>query len=151
MRGRGPATHVIILDGTMSSLAEGCETNAGLTFKLLNEVSRTTNLTVHYEAGIQWRDWKGTWGVMTGKGLNRQIERAYGVVASRYRAGDQIVLVGYSRGAYAVRSLAGVIDIVGLVRHDCATVRAIRQAYRHYRSGAQSKAVQDFALQRLNE
>ena len=144
MRGRGPATHVIILDGTMSSLAEGCETNAGLTFRLLSEVSRTTNLTVHYEAGIQWRDWKGTWGVMTGKGLNRQIERAYGVVASRYRTGDQIVLVGYSRGAYAVRSLAGVIDIVGLVRHDCATVRAIRQAYRHYRSGAQSKAVQDF-------
>lgn len=144
IRKRGPATHVVILDGTMSSLKPGCETNAGLTFKLLSEVSRTSNLTVYYEAGIQWRDWSGTWGVMTGKGINRQIERAYGVVASRYREGDQIVLVGYSRGAYAVRSLAGVIDIVGLVKSDCATVRAVRQAYRHYQIGARSPSAQDF-------
>lgn len=144
IRKRGPATHVVILDGTMSSLSEGFETNAGLTFKLLSEVSRTSNLTVYYEAGIQWRDWSSTWGVITGKGINRQIERAYGVVASRYRPGDQIVLVGYSRGAYAVRSLAGVIDIVGLVKADCATVRAVRQAYRHYRTGGRSATVQAF-------
>lgn len=144
MRKRGPATHIVILDGTMSSLRRGRETNAGLTFKLLSEVSKTSNLTVYYEAGIQWRDWKSTWDVITGKGINRQIERAYGVVASRYRDGDQIVLVGYSRGAYAVRSLAGVIDMVGLVRSDCATVRVIRQAYRHYRVGARSSVAQDF-------
>ncbi|PXW72693.1 uncharacterized protein (DUF2235 family) [Loktanella sp. PT4BL] len=144
VRGRGPAIHVVILDGTMSSLAEGCETNAGLTFKLLCEVGRTANVTVHYEAGIQWRDWRSTWDVMTGKGINRQIERAYGVVASRYRPGDRIVLVGYSRGAYAVRSLAGVIDMVGLVRSEHATIRTIRQAYRHYRCGAQDQTVDAF-------
>jgi uncharacterized protein (DUF2235 family) len=144
IRRRGPATHVIILDGTMSSLKAGRETNAGLTFKLLSEVSKTANITVHYEAGIQWRDWKSTWDVMTGKGINRQIERAYGVLATRYRDGDEIILVGYSRGAYAVRSLAGVVDMVGLVRHDCATVRMIRQAYRHYRAGATSEAAVAF-------
>jgi uncharacterized protein (DUF2235 family) len=144
VRKRGPAVHAVILDGTMSSLSEGCETNAGLTFKLLSEVSRTANLTVYYEAGIQWRDWSSTWGVITGKGINRQIERAYGVVASRYRSGDKIVLLGYSRGAYAVRSLAGVIDMVGLVKADCATVRAVRQAYRHYRIGARSGTIQAF-------
>lgn len=144
VRKRGPATHVVILDGTMSSLEPGRETNAGLTFKLLKEVGGTSNLTVYYEAGIQWRDWSGTWSVMTGKGINRQIERAYGVVASRYRPGDEIVLIGYSRGAYAVRSLAGVIDLVGLVKADCATVRAVRQAYRHYRTGARGPVAQRF-------
>ena len=144
LRRRGAATHIVILDGTMSSLKPGCETNAGLTFKLLKEVSKSANLTVYYEAGIQWRDWSGTWGVMTGKGINRQIERAYGVLASRYREGDKIVLIGYSRGAYAVRSLAGVIDMVGLVKSDCATVRVIRQAYRHYRNGARSPTAQEF-------
>ncbi len=143
-RRRGPAVHVIILDGTMSTLDPGYETNAGLTFKLLCEAGRHANLTVYYEAGIQWRDWSGTYGVMTGKGLNRQIERAYGVLASRYRPGDKIVLVGYSRGAYAVRSLAGVIDIIGLVRDDCATERNIRQAYRHYRTGGRSRFAQTF-------
>ena len=144
VRGRGPATHVIILDGTMSSLEPGRETNAGLTFKLLREASRTANLTVYYEAGIQWRDWKSTWSVMTGKGINGQIERGYGVVASRYRPGDKIVLIGYSRGAYAARSLAGVIDVVGLLQHDHATVRAVRQAYRHYRNRGAGDAFVQF-------
>lgn len=144
VRGRGPATHVVILDGTMSSLEPGCETNAGLTFKLLKDASRDANLTVYYEAGIQWRDWRGTWDVMTGRGINRQIKRAYGVVASRYREGDRIMLIGYSRGAFAVRSLAGVIDLIGLVKADCATVRAVRQAYRHYRTGARSPTAQAF-------
>ncbi len=143
-RRRGPATHIVILDGTMSSLSPGCETNAGLTFKLLKEVSGQANLTVHYEAGIQWRDWASTVDVLTGRGINRQIKRAYGVLASRYRLGDQIVLIGYSRGAYAVRSLAGVIDTIGLVKSDCATERAIRQAYRHYRTGGRSPTAQAF-------
>ncbi|MCO4846736.1 MAG: DUF2235 domain-containing protein [Yoonia sp.] len=143
-RKRGAATHVIILDGTMSSLDKGQETNAGLTFRLLQEAGRRANLTVYYEAGIQWRDWSGTWGVMTGKGINRQIERAYGVLASRYKPGDRIILIGYSRGAYAVRSLAGVIDHVGLVKAEHATERTLRQAYRHYKMGARSDTAQLF-------
>lgn len=151
IRSRGPATHVVILDGTMSSLAPGHETNAGLTFKLLSEASATANMTIHYEAGIQWRDWSSTWEVITGKGINRLIKRAYGVVASRYRQGDRIILIGYSRGAFAVRSLAGIIDLVGLVRHDYATQRAIEQAYRHYRAGGTSPAAAAFRAEHCHE
>lgn len=132
VRRRGPALHVVILDGTMSSLADGYETNAGKTYKLLREAGHTANLTLHYEAGIQWRDWRETYTVMTGKGINRQIRRAYGVLASRYREGDRIILIGYSRGSYAVRSLAGVIGKVGLLRPHEAIERNIRQAYRLY-------------------
>ena len=143
-RHRGPATHVIILDGTMSSLKPGCETNAGLTYQLLREVGRTKNLTLYYEAGIQWRDWRSSWNVIVGRGINRQIRRAYGALASRYRPGDKIVLIGYSRGAYAVRSLAGVIDMVGLLSPHHATVSNIRTAYRHYVAGAQSDAANAF-------
>lgn len=143
-RTNGHATHVIILDGTMSSLEAGRETNAGLTYKLLLEAGRSANLTLHYEAGIQWRDWRSAWEVVTGKGINRQIARAYGVLASRYRPGDRIVLIGYSRGAYAVRSLAGAVDLIGLVRQDCATERMIQLAYRHYRDGVSSEAAQAF-------
>ena len=143
-RGRGPAIHVVILDGTMSSLDKGRETNAGQLFKLLCEVSGTANLTVYYEAGIQWRDWSETIGVMTGKGINRQIERAYGVLASRYRPGDRIVLAGYSRGAYGVRCLAGAIGTVGLVEANHATSRNIRQAYRHYQQGGRGEAALRF-------
>ncbi|WP_136439222.1 DUF2235 domain-containing protein [Pacificoceanicola onchidii] len=138
---RGPVDHVIILDGTMSSLTPGQETNAGLTYKLLTE---TPGTSVYYEAGVQWSDWRSTHDIIVGRGINRQIRRAYGYLASRYREGDRIFLMGYSRGAYAVRSLAGVIDQVGLVQAKHATVRNIRQAYRLYQYDPEGRAADVF-------
>ena len=128
----------------MSSLEAGRETHAGTLYKLLKEAGSQANLTVYYEQGIQWSDWGATLDVMQGRGINRQIKRAYGALASRYRAGDTIILAGYSRGAYAVRSLAGVIDLVGLVRAADATERNIQLAYRHYRRGGKGRAAAAF-------
>lgn len=108
------------------------------------EAGTGANLTVYYEPGIQWNGWRGTLDVMQGRGINRQIKRAYGVLASRYREGDRIVLVGYSRGAYAVRSLAGVIDLVGVINYNCATERNVTLAYRHYRRGGKGPAAEAF-------
>lgn len=142
--GRGPVTHVIILDGTMSSLHAGCETNAGLTYKLLSR-GAGTGLSLYYEAGVQWRDWRRTAAVVAGHGINRQIRRAYGYLCSRYRPGDRVFLFGYSRGAFAVRSLAGIIGRVGLLHSEAATVRNVRTAYRHYRAGGQTPAARAFA------
>ncbi|MEM6824403.1 MAG: DUF2235 domain-containing protein [Pseudomonadota bacterium] len=129
---RGPRTHVIIIDGTASKLEEGDETNAGLTYKLLSEAAATSSISIRYEAGIQWQSWRHTMDIIEGRGINRQIRRVYGFLASRYRPGDRIFLFGYSRGAYAVRSLAGVIDRVGLLEARHATERNILLAYRHY-------------------
>lgn len=127
---RGPVCHVIILDGTMSSLDRGRETHAGLTYKLCREMNGP--VSVFYEAGVQWTSWRETADVLVGKGINRQIRRAYGYLASRYKPGDRIYLMGYSRGAYAVRSLAGVLQQVGLLTQKHATERNILTAYRHY-------------------
>lgn len=139
---RGPTIHVIILDGTMSSLEDGRETNAGLTRKLLSEMGG--KVSVYYEHGMQWSHWRRAGDVLMGRGINRQIRRAYGYLASRYRPGDRIFFLGFSRGAYAVRSLAGVIDMVGLLRNDQATERRIRDAYRHYECAPQSESSQKF-------
>lgn len=135
---RDSTIHVIVIDGTMSSLHEGCETNAGLTFKLLREIGAP--VSVYYEPGIQWSHWRKLGDVLAGRGINRQIRRAYGYLASRYRVGDKIFLIGYSRGAYAVRSLAGVIDRVGLLRAENATQRNVRDVYRHYQNAPSSPA-----------
>ncbi len=129
---RGHVDHVILLDGTMSMLDEGCETNVGLIYKLLDEVAGDAPVNVYYEAGVQWTDWSATMSIIEGRGINRQIRRAYGWLATRYRPGDRIFLLGYSRGAYAARSLAGVIDKIGLLERKHATERMIREAYRHY-------------------
>lgn len=131
---REAQTHVVILDGTMSTLDEGYETNAGRAYKLLCETA--PNLSLYYEAGVQWRSWRSAPDVMMGRGINRQIRRAYGFLASRYRPGDRIFLLGYSRGAYAVRSLAGVIDRVGLLQSEHSEERNIRTIYRIYEAGA---------------
>lgn len=140
---RGPVTHVVILDGTMSTLDPGCETNAGHAYHLCREMG--TQLSIFYEPGLQWTDWRSARDVMFGRGINRQIRRAYGYLASRYRPGDRIFLLGYSRGAYAVRSLAGIIDRMGLLRAQRATERNIRDVYRYYQGDTTSEAARAFS------
>ncbi|MGY9029992.1 MAG: phospholipase effector Tle1 domain-containing protein [Rhodobacterales bacterium] len=38
--------------------------------------------------------------MITGSGINQQIQQVYGALANRYRPGDQIFLIGCSRGAF---------------------------------------------------
>lgn len=142
---RGVVDHVIILDGTLSTLEPGQESNAGLLFKLLVESRPGLHRRVYYEPGLQWEGWRHAPGFLQGKGISRQIRRAYGWLASQYREGDRIYLFGYSRGAYAVRSLAGVIDRIGLLRREEATERAVRQVWRHYRTAPGAATAQAFA------
>ncbi|MGR3503297.1 DUF2235 domain-containing protein [Pseudaestuariivita sp.] len=139
-----PRTLVVILDGTMSSLAPGGETNAGLTYRLLQGMD---GVQVYYEPGIQWQSWRSLRDVATGRGLNRQIRRAYRWLARAYRPGDRIFLFGYSRGAYAVRSLGGVIDRLGLLRAPRATRDNTRDIYGFYETGPASGEAQAFARQ----
>ncbi|EIK94091.1 hypothetical protein PMM47T1_23572 [Pseudomonas sp. M47T1] len=54
-------------------------------------------------------------GLALGWGLKRTVGGAYRFLAKHYRDGDQIYLFGFSRGAYAVRALAALIDAIGLV------------------------------------
>ncbi len=131
-RGRGPCDHVILLDGTLSSLEPGNESNIGLIYRLLQAQSSPARLSLYYEAGVQWHMWRDTPAVAMGRGINRQIRRAYGWLATRYRPGDRVFFFGYSRGAYAVRSLAGIMDQVGLLKAEHATERNVQLAYRYY-------------------
>lgn len=142
---RGVVDHVIILDGTFSSLDAGQESNAGITFRLLKEKGTTGRRTVYYEPGLQWEGWRYAAALAQGHGINPQIRRAYGYLASHYRPGDRIFLFGYSRGAFAVRSLAGVIDRVGLLKREHATERAVRLAWRHYRTDPERASAKAFA------
>jgi uncharacterized protein (DUF2235 family) len=142
---RGCVDHVIILDGTFSNLMMGMETHAGITFRMLKEKGVGVRRTVYYEPGIQWEGWRHIPAVAQGRGINTQIRRAYGFLASHYRPGDRIFLFGYSRGAFAVRSLAGVIDRVGLLKREHATERAVRLIWRHYRTDPDRMAARAFA------
>jgi uncharacterized protein (DUF2235 family) len=73
---------------------------------------------VYYDLGV------GTSGSMfkrvydgaTGKGLLRNIREAYTYLLHNYSVGDELFLVGFSRGAFTVRSLAGLIRNSGILR-----------------------------------
>lgn len=55
-------------------------------------------------------------GGATGFGISKNITDAYGFLARNYEPGDAIYLVGFSRGAYTVRSTAGMIRKCGLLK-----------------------------------
>ena len=50
-----------------------------------------------------------------GAGIIARIVRGYTYVSRNYRSGDRIVLLGFSRGAYTARALAGLILDQGLL------------------------------------
>jgi hypothetical protein len=50
-----------------------------------------------------------------GSGLGIHVKDAYRFLMQNYREGDKICLLGFSRGAYTVRCLAGMLHKVGLL------------------------------------
>lgn len=129
-------THIFIIDGTLSRLDEGEESNAGLLYKLLCRQLPHDDLTVDYDPGVQGEGLRKWMNVVTGNGINQSIMAGYRRLCECYREGDQIALFGYSRGAYAVRSIAGMIAMVGLLRHDVATERMVAKAFSYYQKNA---------------
>lgn len=152
--GSNPRNLVFISDGTLSSLIPGMETNAGLLYRLLTETGRNPRQQFDYDPGVQGNGLRKWFNALTGMGINLAICQGYGFLASRYRPGDRIYLFGYSRGAYAVRSLAGMIGSVGLIRQEKATQRNIRRAFRLYELNGdvnRLRARADFVHQNCHE
>ncbi|MBT3338119.1 MAG: DUF2235 domain-containing protein [Anaerolineae bacterium] len=88
---------------------------------------------VFYDPGV------GTgWGVLDpiiggafGHGVSKNIIDCYRFLVQNYNKGDEIYLFGFSRGAFTVRSLAGLIHKCGLLEKSDAYY--IPDAYEHYR------------------
>ena len=72
---------------------------------------------VHYQAGIGSSGGPLTRivGGATGQGLQENVREAYSFLAINYREGDEIFLIGFSRGAWTARSVAGMIGALGLL------------------------------------
>lgn len=66
-----------------------------------------------------------------GWGLNNNIKQAYAALCNQYEAGDEILIFGFSRGAYTARSLAGMIRKCGIVANP--TAGNLEAAFKLYR------------------
>ena len=85
-------------------------------------------------------------GGATGRGLNKNIMDDYRYLVQNYTPGDELFLFGFSRGAYTVRSLCGLINNCGILkRPDARLIQAAFDLYKRpgtdYKpSGAKSVA-----------
>lgn len=55
---------------------------------------------------------------MVGMGIDNLIYEAYRFICINYEEGDELCLFGFSRGAFTVRSVAGLIEKAGLLTRD---------------------------------
>jgi uncharacterized protein (DUF2235 family) len=79
-------------------------------------------------------------GGALGFGLIERIARGYTFISRNYQPGDSIYIVGFSRGAYTARALAGLIAAKGVLatkfqQGDAASYDMAQRAWYSYRSG----------------
>ena len=85
---------------------------------------------VYYHSGVgtSWGEWFR--GGAFGFGIKRNLQQCYEFLVEHYEQGAELYLFGFSRGAYTVRSLAGLIRNSGIVRDK----KDVPQAIELYRS-----------------
>lgn len=124
---------VICADGTWDTPNKRFVTNVSKVAWAVvpNALDGTQQLTF-YDQGI------GTGNILDrvvggaiGDGLDMNIEDAYRFLVNNYEAGDEIFFFGFSRGAYTVRSVGGLIRKCGILRKEFAN--RFSQAYALYR------------------
>ncbi len=77
-------------------------------------------------------------GGATGKGVHKNIMDDYRYIVQNYSPGDELYLFGFSRGAYTIRCLCGLINNCGIIKRPDAPL--IQKAFKHYKqNGAAHK------------
>jgi len=114
------ANIIICCDGTGNEYGKN-NTNVVNMFSLAN---RTSSQTTFYDPGVGTGGWeyeeesgflKAKADLATGHGLQKNVLDAYRYLMSHYKEGDKIFLFGFSRGAFTVRSLGGMLHKCGLL------------------------------------
>ncbi|HMM87831.1 T6SS phospholipase effector Tle1-like catalytic domain-containing protein [Bradyrhizobium sp.] len=117
---------IICCDGTGNEISQNIS-NVLKLYRCLRKTEKTQpRQFVYYDPGVgtlarpdPWhrlkQDFNAILGLATGYGLDDNVLAAYSFLVHHYQAGDAIYLFGFSRGAYTVRVLAGLIHKVGLI------------------------------------
>src|SRR6187397_150500 len=136
--GAMPKNIVVCSDGTGNTAIKGRGTNV---FKLFEAIDLNGHKTrpeltpqvVLYDDGVGTETFKPLkiFTGATGWGLSRNVRQLYKELVRIYDPGDRIFLFGFSRGAFTVRTLVGLIAKIGLVdpgklvEHGLTTTRAL--------------------------
>jgi len=108
-----PAQHksiFVFLDGTRNDTASG--TNVRKAYEAIRDDHQAQTTGIYIE-GVGSRETQ-VLGSLLGLGMEPRILRGYDFVARHYRAGDDLYIIGFSRGAHQARALAGLLAYAGL-------------------------------------
>lgn len=114
---------VVLLDGTGNQIGA----NLSNVLKFYRCLDQDDDQRVYYDPGVGTIGAPGWWsqlklkiqsllGLALGYGLDDNVLGAYSWLCRNWREGDCIYLLGFSRGAYTARVLAGFIHMCGLLR-----------------------------------
>jgi uncharacterized protein (DUF2235 family) len=121
---------IVCCDGTWQKITSPYPTNV---VKLTQALTTDPNNLVFYGEGIGVGNFLDRiMGGAFGWGIDKNIQDAYRFLCLNYQQGDEIYLFGFSRGAYTVRSLVGLIRAVGMLPRQ--GVRKIPLAYKIYQA-----------------
>ncbi|HEY9610420.1 DUF2235 domain-containing protein [Allocoleopsis sp.] len=125
---------IVCCDGTWQQLTSPCPTNVVKIAQAITPFANDgTPQVLYYEQGVGTEDEADKiFGGAFGRGIDDHIQDAYRFLCLNYVDGDEIYLFGFSRGAYTVRSLAGLIYNSGLLRR--YHIRQVPKAYDLYTS-----------------
>jgi len=127
---------VLFSDGTGNSSAKAQKTNVWRLFQALDQA--TIDQIAKYDDGVGTSSNKylAAIGGAFGFGLKRNVLDLYRFVCRNWQQGDEIFGFGFSRGAFTIRVLVGLIAKEGLItyRSEAELARNAAAAYRDYRS-----------------
>jgi len=131
-----PKNVILCCDGTNNQFA-GDHTNVIRTYKV---AERSARQVTFYDCGVgtmpePWaagrlaKRWSMIKGLAFGSGFSQNIEDAYRFLMANHQAGDRVFLFGFSRGAFTVRALAGMLHSVGLLHPGTENLIPYAQRY----------------------
>ncbi|MTH58582.1 DUF2235 domain-containing protein [Paracoccus litorisediminis] len=127
--------HVVLMDGTFASLAEGQGSSITRIHAMLSgrlgPLQGKVNL--HYAPGQQWAAWRTLPLLISVQTVEQNIRNAYAWLARTWQPGEPLFLFGYSRGGMGICALAEMIDRIGLLRREEASDQNLLCAWNSYR------------------
>ena len=156
---------VILSDGTGqgASMPKAERTNVWKLWEATKNADPAQQVTF-YDEGLGTEGKRECWRLAfdllsraTGLGISQNIKDCYTALIEYYEPGDRVFLFGFSRGAYTVRSLGGVLALCGIPQRDAAgnsprdrqnkkgrlalVEDAVERVYKHYGGDEKTKAV----------
>ncbi|KAF6803849.1 peptidoglycan-binding domain-containing protein, partial [Colletotrichum sojae] len=141
-----PKKIIVCCDGTWQNSTTGMRNIPSNVTRLSRSISKFDDngipQVVYYSAGVGTGDGvtfnERVRQAIFGDGLVSEVLKAYNFIVTNYTLGDEVMCFGFSRGAYTARSVAGLINDIGIVlpseMHDFHELYEIYRKHEHNKS-----------------